>query len=441
MNKIVLFVALMGLGAQLIANDSIPNKEAKTGWNFGGVPVVSYNSDLGLQYGALTNIYYYGDGKVYPGYYHSIYAEVSAYTKGSGIYRLFYDSKYFIRNIRTIADLVYLPDEAFDFYGFNGYKTKYNSSFTNDASTNDAYKSRLFYKHKREIYRLKLDFQGKTRVKNLNWALGLNLMNVSVESVDEAKLNKGKDDNEKLPQDSTLYDKYVQWGLISAKEQKGGFFTSLKAGVVYDSRDNEPNPMKGLWSEAVLFQSLNADFNFTKLAITHRHYLTIIPKNLSFAYRLGYQGIIAGKAPFYMLPYMVFSYLPASTSDGLGGSKSVRGLIRHRVVGDGMVFGNLELRYKIVHFKFIKQHFYLALNPFADFGMVVQETDVDMEKVPEGERALYFSDKNEAPHVTYGCGFRIAMNQNFIIAADAGFPLQKEDGPGMGLYIGMNYLF
>ena len=28
----------------------------KTGWNFGFLPVVAYNSDLGFQYGVLFNI-------------------------------------------------------------------------------------------------------------------------------------------------------------------------------------------------------------------------------------------------------------------------------------------------------------------------------------------------------------------------------------------------
>jgi hypothetical protein len=32
------------------------------------------------------------------------------------------------------------------------------------------------------------------------------------------------------------------------------------------------------------------------------------------------------------------------------------------------------------------------------------------------------------------------MNENFVIAAELGFPADKRDG-GMGIYIGMNWLF
>ena len=57
----------------LIATLSVQgqNKEnIKTGWNFGPLPAVSYNSDLGFQYGALCDIFYFGNGSTYPTYLH-----------------------------------------------------------------------------------------------------------------------------------------------------------------------------------------------------------------------------------------------------------------------------------------------------------------------------------------------------------------------------------
>ncbi len=427
------------LALNLMGQDSTKNEKIKTGWNFGAIPVISYNTDLGLQYGALTNIYNYGDGKAYPMYYHSFYAEVSMYTKGSGIFRVFYDSKFLIPHIRFTADMAYLPDQALDFYGFNGSQAVFNKDWADDTS--DAYKTRMFYKHRRNMFRTKLDFQGKTGIKNLNWAAGLVLNNILVDSVDVAKLNKGKEGNDTLPtNEKTLYDNYLDWGIIKPDEAKGGFFTSIKAGLVFDTRDNEPNPMKGMWSEAVVSQTLNGDFNYTRLALTHRQYFTLVKNQLSFAYRLGYQGIIAGEAPFYGLPEMVFSYLPSSTSDGLGGSKSVRGMVRNRVVGNGIVYGNLEFRWKFAQFTAANQNIYLALSPFMDLGKVVQERVVEKSLVPLAEQPFYFNEGKDELHITYGAGFRIAMNQNFIIACDAGFPANKEDGD-MGLYIGLNWLF
>ena len=44
-----------------------PKKEiTKDGWSFGGLPTITYDSDLGFQYGAMVNLYDYGDGSGYP---------------------------------------------------------------------------------------------------------------------------------------------------------------------------------------------------------------------------------------------------------------------------------------------------------------------------------------------------------------------------------------
>lgn len=440
MKKILLvFVcAIFFTGAFAQNQDSVP-KNVKTGWNFGLLPVVSYNSDLGFQYGVLTNFYNYGDGSTFPKYKHSIYAEVSRYTKGSGIYRLFYDSEFLIPKIRLTADLSYLPDQALDFFGFNGYDAVYNQDFKNDTSAD--YRTRMYYKHQRNILRFKVDFQGGTGVKNLNWVLGYNFMDIEIGSVPIDKLNEGKDSSEMLPAVNSLYDDYLEWGIISPREATGGIHNSVKVGFVYDSRDNEPCPMKGIWSEVVLFNSFSKEFTFGKFAATHRQYFTIIPEDLSFAYRVGYQGIVYGDAPFYLLPYMIYSYMPSSTVDGLGGSKSVRGMIRNRTVGNGMAFANFEFRYKFARFRFIGQNWYAALNPFLDGGIVVQKVHINKTGIPNTvDQSQYFSDDAETFHWTYGCGLHLSMNENFVIAADIGLPVNKADG-NMGVYIGMNWLF
>lgn len=440
--KFNIYIALLFIASWTsgLAQDSTSNANIKTGWNFGALPTITYNSDLGLQYGALVNLYQYGDGSIYPGYYHSLYAEVSRFTKGSGIYRFFYDSKHLIPNIRLTSDFAYLPDQALDFYGFNGTSAMYNKNWENDEHAD--YKSRMFYKHKRNILSIKSDFQGKTGLKNINWIAGFNLFNYQISSVDIDRLNKGKSGSDILPDTMLLFDKYINWGLIDEKEKEGGFFSSIKAGIVFDSRDNEPNPMKGIWSEAVIFQTFNNDYNFTKIALMHRQYFTLVKNNLSFAYRIGYQGIVAGDAPFYMLPYMVSSFTKSSNADGLGGSKTVRGMIRNRVVGKSVGFGNAELRWKFTHFNWINQNFYLALNPFVDFGQVIEKRKVNWSNVDfEGENSTdYFVEGKDKLHITYGCGFRIAMNQNFIIAADIGLPADSQDG-SMGVYIGLDFLF
>lgn len=421
--------------------------EGKEGWNFGVLPAVTYNTDLGFQYGGLINLFHYGDGSKYPDYLHNIYLEVSRYTKGSGIYRLAYDSKYLIPGIRVTSDLAYLPDRAFDFYGFNGYEAVYNSDWTNDELVGAGYKSRMFYKFDNQYLRFKTDIQFPLNDQSLLALVGFNFQYYGIDKVDVNRLNKGKDadDPKRLPEGvPTLYDHYIDWGLISDEEKDGGFVPLLKAGLVYDTRDNEPNPMKGIWTEAFVFGApgfLGAESGFAKFNITHRQYFTLIPRDLSFAYRVSYQGTLGGSVPFYYQTQIETSQMKDQL--GLGGSKTLRGVMRNRVVGDGFAYANAELRWKAVHFNFINQKFYIGVNGFFDCGQVLQKVDVESKIAHRSDipQADYFDfSGGEKLHMSYGLGGRIVMNQNFVIAIDYGRAVDPQDGES-GLYIGLNYLF
>jgi len=395
------------------------------------------------QAGALVNLFNYGDGNQYPKYLHNIYIEASRFTKGSAIYRLSYDSEYLIPGIRVTSDLAYLPDEAFDFYGFNGFESKISNNWMDD--TTDSYKSRMFYRYQNRTFRFKTDVQFPFSDERFKGLVGFNLQNFSVNSVDIAKMNKGKeDDPNKLPDVATLYDEYVAWGIIPDEEAKGGFIPLLKTGLVFDTRDNEPNPMKGMWTEAFIFGAPtfnSSKAGFIKFNFTHRQYFTLIERDLSLAYRVGYQGTLAGHAPFYYQTQIETSLMKDQL--GLGGSKTIRGIYRNRVVSDGFAYGNVELRWKAVHFNWINQNFYIGLNGFYDFGKVVQPIQVEsivapMSSIPQPDYFDFASP--DKLHMSYGAGLRIVMNQNFIIAVDYGKAVDPQDG-GTGLYIGLNYMF
>jgi outer membrane protein assembly factor BamA len=455
---IVLLIAIsfIALGQVLgqASSEEKKTEKVKKGWNFGGLPVVSFDSDLGFQYGALLNIFHYGDGSTYPQFKHNFYVEWSRFTKGSGINRFFYDSKYLIPGIRFTSDLSYLTDKMYDFYGFNGYEAMYNATWADDEAPD--YMSRAFYKYDRKLFRFTVDLQGKLPLENFGWAAGVGFYDYKIGSVDVNKLNEDKDDADKLPIMRGLYDHFIGAGIISAEEANGSFVTYVKAGLVYDTRDNEPNPNKGMWTEAVFnyapsFAGIGKKYEHIKFSLTHRQYFTLVPERLSFAYRLGYQGTIAGTTPFYLQQNLTTLILRGSTSEGLGGGKSLRGVIRNRVIGDGVAYANLELRWKFVKFQFINQNFYLSLNTFVDGGQVI--TPIKFEKnntywnnitwgtdeIPFTQSQIYSTDK-EALHMSYGAGLRIVMNQNFIIAVDHGRPFNKRDGKS-GTYIGLNFLF
>ncbi len=413
----------------------------KTGWNFGALPAISFDTDLGFQYGALVNFFNYGDGKRFPSFNHSLYFEISHFTKGSGVYRFYYTSDRLLKNFDFSLDMTYLTDQANDFYGFNGYESVLNKTWEDQNSDN--YKTRMFYKFQQNNFRFKVDLQHKIGDSHFKWVAGMNLQNFALSSVDLGKLNKNKSGADVLPNVPGLYEKYIDWGIISAGEANGGFVPELKAGIVYDTREVKVNPMKGVWTEAVLTtvpKFLGAESGFTRVSITHRQYFTLVKNNLSFAYRLGWQQTLGGHVPFYFESQMITTVMTGYATYGLGGSRYLRGARRDRVYGDGVVYGNFELRWKFARMNFIGQKFYWGLNTFMDMGQVTKKINVPNIQLLHETTSDYFNPGAEKMHYTYGAGLRLAMNQNFVISLDYGMAANSQDGD-KGTYIGLNYLF
>jgi outer membrane protein assembly factor BamA len=451
--KKALSVVLVSL---FVLTISAQEKKVKTGWKFGGaLPTITYDSDLGFQYGALVEFFNYGNPSVYPDFLDHTYTEVSRYTKGSGIYRFMYESNHLIPGVHLTTDLSYLPDQANHLYGFNGYDAVFNKDWMDDDPNNPLYRSRMFYRFERNQFRFKNDLQGKLTGDHIKWSAGFAFQNFSNNSVDIERLNKGKDD--KLPtveEKPGVYELYREMGIIKADEALGGWVNTLKAGLMWDSRDNRPNPMKGIWSEIGIEMApkfMGNDWGFSKLFITHRQYFTLIENDLAFVYRLGYQTTLTGSAPFFYQSQVITSMLTGATSEGLGGSSTLRGVLRNRVLGDAFFMGNLELRWKPVYFKFLNQECYLGLDGFFDFGRVTKSISM-----PDNLENLFYNSKNseiygdsfsdyfkpdtEKFHMSAGTSIMLAMNRNFVIAIDIGKAFNVQDG-NIGFSIGLNYLF
>ncbi len=414
----------------------------KKGWNFGTIPVIGFSSDIGFQYGALINLFNYGDSKIYPKYYHNLYMEVSRTTKGGGVNQIFFDSEHLIKGLRIMADISHLTEKALDFYGFNGAQSRYNSDFTNDGSP--AYISRVFYNHERKLTRVLVNVQGELGVTGLKWLGGAQIIKFAINSVDINALNKNLKESKKLPAVDGLYDDYVKWGLIDEKEKKGGTLSFLSFGTVYDTRDNEGNPNHGIWSEAILAiapGTINPENGFSEIALTHRQFFTLVPHRLTLAYRLNWQQTLTGKVPFYFLPYKLTSKPFSTYVDGLGGSNTIRGILRNRVVADGRMLGNIEVRYKAYQTYWHRQNIYIGLSTFYDAGLVTKKSTVDLSLVPTADRTKYFDD-NAAGRVYHstGVGLHFVMNQNFIISFEYGKALNKNDG-NSGFYTTVGYIF
>ena len=437
--KKLTFTIVLAVILFVSTQNSIAQTEKKAGWGFGALPCATYSSDMGFQYGVFGDFYYYGDGSDYPNYKDKISYEVSHFTKGRTRLYLSHDSKHLIPKVRTTLSATYIDDPLYNFWGFNGTASP--------MSKTDSY-----HFMDRTILRILADFQGKI-TPQIRWAGGINFWRFGMNDVDQAKY--GYDPSQ------TMYYHYKKSGMLKESEMNGGSRLEFKGGLVFDSRDIECAPNKGIWAELYVNGSpdiFKDGFNYLKLNAHFRQYITIPIKFKAgepvFAYHLAYQGTIAGEAPFYMQQNITALILKQMMSEGLGSGNTIRGTRANRIIADSYAWGNFELRVKLFRFKLFGQNFYLATNPFLDCGMIVKPYRVkEMSKLPEiiasASNAGYaISDtedyvRKQASQFIYtgGIGLKIAWNENFIVSIEAAHNFNSGLGNPFWMSIGTNYCF
>ena len=439
----------------------------KTGINLGPLPVVAFDADRGFQFGALMNIYNFGDGKNYPNPNAQWYFEGSAYVKegsvGSYLFRAEYDNKTLIPGVRMSICAGYYKDAALDFYGFNGYQSNYdmkfvgdNLSFDTSTKSGESLQKKFidkgkapkgFYRFSRDLIRFKADFTGKI-TKNFYWEAGYNFNWIHTGSFTPSGYSAFAD---KIEGGTTLFQLYKDWGIISPEQANGGYISSLRAGLMYDSRNVENNPTKGIWAEAHMIAApkwLGTSVPHYKFCATMRQYIPLGTPKVVFAYRLAYQGFL-GNAPWYAMP--VYTTMgPKPDYDGLGGYRTVRGIMLNRVQGLHTGFYNAEIRYRFIDFKLFNQNIAFAVSGFSDGTHVFKGYDMTMSDAKRAELAgtetLKLYDKfvdtqnKDGFHGSAGAGLRFIMNENFIVAFEYARCFKKQDGDG-AFYINIGFLF
>jgi len=471
MKKFLMITALLAITLSVFAEEQ--EKEIKKGWSLGVLPTATLSADNGFQAGAFGDIYYYGDGSTYPDPLHKISWEGSYFTKSHRM-RLYlaYDSKYLIPNMRVNASVTYMNDPMYSFWGFNG-PASFDSGVSNSFTSVDypLWGNRNFnpninyYGMSRQMLRILANFQGQI-VPHLNWAAGINFWNWTLGDMKDPAVDADGDGvKTNYDHNLTLFNKYKELGAIKAEEATGGMSVEINAGLVYDTRDIEAAPNRGIWAEAYLNGAPYAGNASTGLyspylkACTYfRHYIRIPVGFIKagdpvFAYRLAWQQTIAGETPFYMIQNNPLLVQRNMISEGFGSSNTIRGLRENRILSEGMAWANTELRVKLVNFKLFNQFFYVAVNPFFDAGIITKPYRADvLNKVIDdpalltisgytGGSTIYNPDNIKKLIYSGGIGLKLAMNQNFIISAEFAKCFTQGLDAGLWLGIGINYQF
>jgi outer membrane protein assembly factor BamA len=413
--------------SNLYGQNTDSNEKAINGLDFGILPSFVYNTDIGLQYGALANFYFYGRGTVYPDYLFNLYLQSSRTTKNGYVNYLFFDSGHLLpKGMRLTVDLSLVKRGFQHFYGFNGYNSLYNKDFTDP--TNPKFLSRHYYFYDEKATTISVDLKGNFPISPVHWDIGLANYHIST-----LPLRNRRPGAQRQP---TLFEKYIAQGVIPSDQKNGGSTFSLKTGLVYDTRDNESIPTKGIWAEAVYINAPLFLFNksaYSQVSFIFHQYVPVTSR-LVFAYRLACQTKLSGQIPFYMLTELASTY---RSQEALGGSKTIRGVLNRRLVGNGFVLGNFEFRYTPFHAVLLNRNLGIGVNVFEDMGMITNQYRVDQSL---NMNAFDYHTGREKMHHAVGAGIRLIVNHNFIVAMDDGRALDKRDGT-KSVYIGLDYLF
>ena len=458
----------------------------KKGWTIVPSPSLGYDSDTGFQIGAMCDFSDYGDGTIYPSYKHRAFINCSWTTRNQIKLHFFGDTKHLIPNVRLTSVITYILSLMYPFKGFNG-----TAPYFDHLESGRQQKNRLaMYDVQRDMLRAIFDFQGNIGSSKFRWAAGISywwfrdqdltlkkrgrLAYDSVEANDYLKAQE--------IYSPSLWRLYQRAGLINPNEIGGGHHIELKAGLVFDSREHEADPTRGIWAELYAYGSpdiLNGrgkdGYHYLKLAARFRQYVPLMDDKIVFAYHLAYQGKIAGNTPYYTLQNINAIFLNQLISDGLGSITTMRGVPYNSVIGDGYAWANFEVRFKVLSLRFLGQNFYLGTNPFFDLGASIQpyrldrmkalrrQHEIDKEngvktRFSDGEMNLIYTDGEPKLHLSAGIGFKVVMNRNFVLSAEFGIPLNTfiysntnlnvnldeltlKQSFRPGINIGMNYIF
>jgi len=405
MKRILTIISIALISISAFAGDST-NEVIKKGISLGPLPIVAFDQDKGFEYGAILNIYNFGNGDFYPNPKSQWHLEFGRYTKGSMLAVVSYDNKTLIPGVRINTALNFHYDTNLDFYGFNG------ADIDLDLLNNNV----NYYRVSRKVPVFKFDLTGHI-TEHLYWKAGYHF---------------GYFDMGNSTSEISLYNIYRASGLISSEDADGGITSALRAGLMYDSRNVEADPTRGIYADAHIIAApnwLGTENDYAKFNITFRNYIPLGTDRLVFAYRLNYQGFLGDNVPFYVLPYD--TYLGYGYDrDGFGGYRTARGILRNRVQGLQTGYFNSEIRWKFVNFVVLKQNVALAASGFFDGAKTFKNFP--------GPQFVDYKDKF---HLATGAGFRIIINKNFIIAVEYGKALNNQDNQKGALYINTDWLF
>ena len=210
---------------------------------------------------------------------------------------------------------------------------------------------------------------------------------------------------------------------------EGGFFAQANAGLLVDTRDQEPTPRKGVFSEISIRGGWWSGTGgpFTGFTAVDRRW---VPLGKGRAV-LANQAVLdtwTGTMPFFEEPN-----LGSSREITVGGGGTLRGLPSGRYRGNHALLTDTEVRWN-----------FWSPSPWGNRLDLFWVPFVDLGRIWSWGQDLQGTD---GIHATGGLGFRFAWNRDFVVRADYGVG-REETGAGYegsawstGLYLTTDHPF
>lgn len=212
----------------------------------------------------------------------------------------------------------------------------------------------------------------------------------------------------------------------------------VQAGLLWDTRDREFDPHRGAFHELSVRASpgIDASLDFLGFALIARFFIPIIRDRLVLATRTA-ADMLLGDAPVYELSNFG-AFEPESAP---GGGRSLRGVPLQRFHGKLKLLQSLELRGRIVPFRIATQRFMLGAAAFVDAGRVWADFEggrVDVRQVDGTVTRRRLDDDLAAFELGVGAGARIRWGETFIIRVDFAYSPTLDT---LGFYIDIGDAF
>lgn len=430
--RLTLAVPLVALLSALSTRaEDAPVPAPRTGWRIQGLPLLNFNSDEGVGFGARVLLIDAGDGTQRP-YRHSVLAQFFQTTRGVAAHRLNLDAPGFLGSPwRVGVNLAFLNDRFSPYFGQGrgaGYEADFNSCEDREALEpapdvcpgNPAFRGLRYFSYQERTFpsiglNARRSILGPWQV-----AVGYRFR------LSRVTTRYGADDLGQA-RDSRL-EEDARGGLLtglSGPARAETFRTAeLTASLLLDLRDNEPAPVRGMFHELTArgaVEAVGSGFSYWGATAYLRFYHPVVSERLVAALRL-MGDVMGGDVPFFQLSQ--FGGVDwRDGQGGIGGVSTARGILKNRLQGEVKALANAELRWKFLSVEPWEQRVDLTLVAFLDAGRAWADLDFR-----DGGLARYAG----------GGGLRIAWEDHFIVRMDYG--VSPDDGT-TGFYLDFNHLF